>query len=1416
MSELAANQGLSLVEKNYPDWDEFKAKAKDSVCVQFESLSRMLFCEELGIEQGSLVAVQNQPGNEVQVVSHQGELIGFQSKFFKNRFNVQEFKNSIIKARKYNPAQSVIYLYSNLSPSCRQLENLHKILAEQGMKGMLRFGSQILDRVASSPNNCIFEVFFHLHSESEMLIKSGIEKTKSYLKDILTAIQFKDSSIVIERQMELCKLKDILSNGNVAVIIGQGGCGKSGLVKMLLEQLGDDVDAVRIIRGERLNCQSISEMLGTNDQLFFEAYESFNNKVFVVDSAEQILPRNFGAELTFLFRQLKKYKWKTIFTCRIDESNTLLNYIHDKLDTGVGIVNVDAITEKDILSLSSQYGFELPHDRNLRDYICIPMNLNTYLSGNNRDKQISFSEYKQLEWNEKKCGSIKGVNSINREVEKTVLRLAKALYLDTESSVELSEIDSISLEALCKNHVLYYDKDSGNYRFSHDLYGEWAVTEMLEKDYKESNSIAYIYQEYKNSVTGRRCFRQWIGDNLLEDNEIYKEILNILKIGESGLKNETMTAILQSDNVRSFFLSNQTILLENDMEVLKEFLFWLPVSCVYISKNDLDKLSSVNLVPNGECWEIIIDIIYDLGIDLWYALYYKILPVLLVWSKANEKGETTQKCGKIAVALLNQQLDNDKRLLFYKIIPVLFRCSSEIVRDIEIYLREILAKGKIEDSSIERRLLEYVIKEIDIGNYRLSKCSPQLVMDIWDYCWHDSHIDDEGFAFGNYATYGLDRSFSIVMGDGWIGTSMAYSLLANRRFAEEYLPIFLNQCVDTAIRKLGDYNSWREIEFKLQGKQILQWGDEELWCAYRNRVTYNVPELIVALLMALQWYLDWLINHKSIDSSYLNAIIERSNNVMITAVVTSVALKHLDVCRQLVDELAESEDLAKLDWHRWATEYDSYDVNCSSSVNMRTSFLEREKILKKNVHLCQCISLTNYKETNRSLPSLPVETILNSASMAPVKWTMQVFEGKSVNREQSEIYLKEAKHSYEKYYKMGFVPGLSLSYVDGVAPAFIKLCEDIDENAVWCKDVIIAILRESDHLYRPDVIYDGVGYCLNVVPKLLILFPKQRKDILGSVLMLVLNIKDRANMRPLDECLVEMIREGGLWSLYQDEMTEFIAQYIKLCRERSGRLLPKELSLALRMLPLQDNGLKMQWMRINLVKDLFKCDENDLNRGLLNVRHLSEPIGEILIYSEPSLTGRLSLFLLKRKLTRKRIAEAYLWGLLHVAASSSEFTIFFSIWKNLAQSVFGCRRRRDYDIIRLKRVLTFQDNEDVLSKMTEQDEFCVKSYDFMCFLVSNFPVDAEIVKGIIVMMGYVQTEKLSVWVRLLSQSLNNTSASVINYVGLLWMEDLIKDCLNILGNDLERNRDLKMQMLVILDKMILCGSSRAYAMKEYL
>jgi hypothetical protein len=304
------------------------------------------------------------------------------------------------------------------------------------------------------------------------------------------------------------------------------------------------------------------------------------------------------------------------------------------------------------------------------------------------------------------------------------------------------------------------------------------------------------------------------------------------------------------------------------------------------------------------------------------------------------------------------------------------------------------------------------------------------------------------------------------------------------------------------------------------------------------------------------------------------------------------------------------------------------------------------------------------------------------------------------------------------------------------------------------------------------------------------------------------------NERPLDEIVVNTIREGELWKHYETEMKGFVRQFISSCKKRSGKLLPRDVSLALMILPKQDVGIHMAKLRKDLVDAMFNYGEEDLNKGYVSLRQLSEPIAEIVFCCGSVLVRKYTRFRLWRLVCVNRASEAFLIGLIHEMEITGDYGGFFKIWTKLAQKVFRKKRKYDYKISRLKNILTFQENNGVLDRIKGEEGFWKHCRVYMNMLVSKYSNEADILKGLMLMADNSRDKELDGWISLIRQMLRKSNKGSVAIAGLSWMEDIMRRYQNLLGNESFCTMDKKAEMEEILDVMIRYGSSRAYHMKE--
>lgn len=95
-----------------PDWNIFEAKFSENPTKNFEWFCYLLFCEEFNQPYG-VPRLYNQPGIETELISVGEDKIGWQAKYFTNRINYDDIKDSIEKTLRIYPEITKLILYTN-------------------------------------------------------------------------------------------------------------------------------------------------------------------------------------------------------------------------------------------------------------------------------------------------------------------------------------------------------------------------------------------------------------------------------------------------------------------------------------------------------------------------------------------------------------------------------------------------------------------------------------------------------------------------------------------------------------------------------------------------------------------------------------------------------------------------------------------------------------------------------------------------------------------------------------------------------------------------------------------------------------------------------------------------------------------------------------------------------------------------------------------------------------------------------------------------------------------------------------------------------------------------------------------------------------------------------------------------------
>ena len=249
------------------NWNNFKAKFNGKEPGAFEYLCSLLFCREFGLSTG-IFRYKNQAGIETEPVQINGELIGFQSKFFDVKINQEEIKDSIAKAKIKNPGLTKIYLYVNqeFSESSKKdrKEPQNKIEIEDFAKSKdleieWRVPSHLEVQLSLDQNRDLAHYFFSLDKGVIDFIVELHNHALAILKPIHSEIDFNGTKIKLDRSDTLNKLRATLENSRLVILSGVGGVGKTALVKDFHNSIGADTPLF-IFKAAEFNVTHINEL----------------------------------------------------------------------------------------------------------------------------------------------------------------------------------------------------------------------------------------------------------------------------------------------------------------------------------------------------------------------------------------------------------------------------------------------------------------------------------------------------------------------------------------------------------------------------------------------------------------------------------------------------------------------------------------------------------------------------------------------------------------------------------------------------------------------------------------------------------------------------------------------------------------------------------------------------------------------------------------------------------------------------------------------------------------------------------------------------------------------------------------------------------------------------------------------------
>ena len=209
---------------NRPTWNNFIGKNFDDNRYAMEALARLLFRTKYGIGD-SLPYFKNHAGNETEPICMNGEIIGFQSKFFENgKIDANQILHSLETVCDKYPNQNRYIIYTNGEFGNPQKghtrpvgwERIEQKAAENNIIIEWVFRDNILDLVQE--NELAYNIFFNPLSHLNHLQEHVDEHNTIELKGISNNFYVGSRSYSFDRTHYVAKVSDCIANNKNLVI----------------------------------------------------------------------------------------------------------------------------------------------------------------------------------------------------------------------------------------------------------------------------------------------------------------------------------------------------------------------------------------------------------------------------------------------------------------------------------------------------------------------------------------------------------------------------------------------------------------------------------------------------------------------------------------------------------------------------------------------------------------------------------------------------------------------------------------------------------------------------------------------------------------------------------------------------------------------------------------------------------------------------------------------------------------------------------------------------------------------------------------------------------------------------------------------------------------------------------------------
>lgn len=910
------------------NWGNFRAKFNGKEQITFQWLSYLLFCEEYKLPLG-IARYENHAGIETDPITVGEEVIGWQAKFYENELHKHktELISSIDTAKTRHPeiTKIVFYLNQDFGQDKKKTDPAYKVAVEQHAKTK---GVSIIWKTASffeSPfvvreNVVIAKHFFSSEKSIFDLVDELKKHSLSILNPIRSGISFAGKEIKIDRVVITEALRKNLSDGMPIILSGEGGVGKTAVIKDLYGDIGEKIPLFVFKATQFNNITNVNSLLSSYGTFSIEdlaiAYKDVEEKCIVIDSAEKLSDIEDKDVFNAFINTFLQHKWKIIFTTRHNYLENLRYLLISLFGLTFQTHDIQKISRDELTSLSQTFNFSLPKDERMQDLICNPFYLNEYLQNySDIKKDVTYSDFKETLWNKKIANTTYTKDRTHVKREECFIALAQKRATEGNFFVRADNFDLSILQKLIDEEIVGFEKDSRGYFITHDIYEEWALEKFIESTFRLRGETVDFYNDLGSSLPVRRAFRHWLSDKLVVDKNAVKSLVEATISSseiESHWQDEVLVSVLLSEHSRDLLELFEDKLLEDDAKLLVKITFLLRIACKEIDEATLKSLGfrringisiqTLFTMPKGSGWNYIIDFINRNKEKLGLKNINFILAVLEDWNNKFKQGETTRAASQIALFYYESVAEHggfgygrSRDELGKKVIKVVLDGSREIKKELSAIVDEVVSKRKISHRDKYYELAEVILSSV-IDGAEIAQAIPEKILSLAEVYWMRDTDDDD--PYGSHSIE-IEQYFGLAFHLQEYFPPSPYQtpiLILLRTAPDKTLDFILsltNKTTEYYKNSSLSQNELQEVEiFTDDSKPRTQYISCRLWEMYR--ATHVAPSVLESIHMALEKWLLEIASSSTAEELEKKCIylFENSKSASITSVIVSIILAH--------------------------------------------------------------------------------------------------------------------------------------------------------------------------------------------------------------------------------------------------------------------------------------------------------------------------------------------------------------------------------------------------------------------------------------------------------------------------------------------------------------------------------------------